>query len=233
MAARQGAKIIGALVVVAALAAVGSSFAGAQSDDTRRGTDPLSGDEQSAAVDEAGAASGGGTESAGANGLPERLVLLVERHEEAKDADPAMRRADVYEYSYRDDTLTTSVVDLESGRVDETTSSQGTQLPLVEVESARARDLLFADQEFIGRLEVEFEAATGRPLDDPSADLLVQPIVFRADSMPVVARGGAAECGVKRCAQFLIQSTDHLLINLFPLVDLSDGVVLTADGVAQ
>ena len=28
-----------------------------------------------------------------------------------------------------------------------------------------------------------------------------------------------------------LQTTDHVLINLFPLVDLSDGVVLTADGV--
>lgn len=231
---------IGVASLAIGVAAIGSTFAGAQGDDTRRGTDPLSADEVTAAIADSGAPDSAAApadaetdaESLGANGLPERLVLLVERHLEAKDADPSLRRADVYEYSYVDDTLTRSVVDLADDTVDEETSVQGTQLPLVEVEEQRALDLLFADDAFSARLTEEYQAATGRPLGDPDRDLDVQPIVFLADAIPTVAQGAAAECGVHRCTQFLLQSTDHVLINLFPLVDLSTGVVLTADGVA-
>lgn len=234
---RRGAGwIVGAVALALGVAAVGSSFAGAQGDDTRRGTDPLSADEVQAALDDTGvppevaAPDTGDAESLAANGLPERLVLLVERHVEAKDEED-LRRADVYEYSYADDTLTISLVDLEDGTVDDTQSVQGTQLPLVDVEAQRSLDLLFADTAFRERLDAEYQRATGQALADPAAELEVQPIVFLADAVPTVAQGEAAECGVHRCAQFLIQTTDHVLINLFPLVDLSDGVVLTADGV--
>lgn len=227
---------VGVAILAVGVAAIGSTFAGAQGDDTRRGSDPLSADEVSTAIGDLGApdstAAPADAESLGANGLPERLVLLVERHLEAKDADPALRRADVYEYSYTDDTLTRSVVDLADDTVDEETSGQGTQLPLIEVEEQRSLELLFADDTFSARLDEEFQAAMGRPLGDPDRELDVQPIVFRADAVPTVAQGAAAECGIHRCAQFLLQSTDHVLINLFPLVDLSAGVVLTADGVA-
>ncbi|MBL8774496.1 MAG: hypothetical protein JNK12_01135 [Acidimicrobiales bacterium] len=227
---------IGIAVLALGVAAAGSTFAGAQGDDTRRGTDPLSAEEVRAALDdggvspESGAPESAGPESLGANGLPEHLVLLVERHVEDKGADD-LRRADVYEYSYADDTLTVSLVDLADGTVDDTQVVQGTQLPLVEVEAQRALDLLFADPDFRERLDAEHLRATGAPLVDPAAELIVEPIVFLAEAVPTVAQGEAAECGIHRCAQFLIQTDDHVLINLFPLVDLSDGVVLTADGV--
>ena len=225
---------VGALAL--GVAAAGSTFAGAQGDDTRRGTDPLSVDEVQAAVTDSGvppesaAPGSAGPESLGANGLPDRLVLLVERHVEAKGTDD-LRRADVHEYSYEDDTLTTSVVDLADGSVVDRERVQGEQLPLVDVEARRALDLLFADPAFRARLDAEYLRATGAALADPAADLIVEPIVFLAEAVPTVAQGEAAECGVHRCAQFLIQTTGHVLINLFPLVDLSDGVVLTADGV--
>lgn len=224
----------GALALAAAGAlALGSAVAGAQRDDARRGTDPLSADEIRAATDEArpAAAESSEVEALGANGLPERLVLLVERHQEDKgDATSDLRRADVYEYSYVDDTLTVSVVDLADGSVATTDTSQGTQLPLVPVEVDRARELLFADEAFLEALASEYSAATGRTLGDPSRDLDIQPIVFRADAIPTMAQGPARECGVARCAQFLIQSTDHFLIDLFPLVNLSDGALISADG---
>jgi hypothetical protein len=222
--------IVGALAMALVVAAIGSTLAGAQGDDTRRGTDPLSPDEVQAAIDDSGAPPEGGAESLGTNGLPERLVLLVERHIEDKDADENLRRADVYEYDYDGDTLTRSVVDLADGEVDEVVSDQGTQLPLVEVEEQRALDLLFADQEFADRLAEEFQAATGRALGDPDADLDVQPIIFRADALPLAAQSAAADCGIARCAQFLIQTTDHVLIRLLPLVDLSAAEVLAVDG---
>lgn len=225
--------------MVAALAlALGSVGAGAQRDDVRRGTDPLSVDEISAATEEATSEQMGpsepesrGSDSLGPNGLPEQIVLMVERHEERKSEDPGdLRRADVYEYSYTDDTLTLSVVDLADGSVDATNTTQGTQLPLVPVETERARELLFADPGFLEELASEYSDATGRTLGDPSRDLDIQPIVFRADAIPTMVQGSALECGIARCAQFLIQSTDHVLIDIFPLVNLSDGALIATDG---
>lgn len=234
--------MIGAVVGAVTLAALGSALAGAQGDDSPRGTDPLSAEELEAAVDAAGSPvpaavdpppGQAAAESAGANGLPDRVVLLVERHEEPKgDETAGLRRADVWEYSYADDTLHRSVVDLSDGSVDDTTSGQGTQLPLVAVETDRAVELLFADAAFADLLAAEFENATGRVLRDPSNDLDVEPIVFRADAMPTVAQGAATACGIQRCAQFLIQTADHVLINVFPLVNLSEGVVIDTDGVS-
>lgn len=227
---RRWGWVIGALAVGLGLAAVGSTLAGAQGDVTRRGTDPLSNDEVEAAIADSGAPAEGEAESLGANGLPERVVLLVERHIEDKDADPDLRRADVYEYDYATDTMTSSVVDLADGTVDDEVTGQGDQLPLVEVERQRALELLFADQEFATRLAEEFQEATGRALGDPDADLDVQPIVFRADSVPTVVSSAAADCGVERCAQFLIRTTDNVLINLLPLVNLSDATVVNVEG---
>jgi len=222
--------MVTAVAVGLGLAAVGSTLAGAQGDDTRRGTDSLSADEVAAAIDDSGAPPEGGAEAQGPNGLPERLVLLVERHIEDKDADATLRRADVYEYDYADDTLTTTLIDLADGEVDEAVTGQGDQLPLVEVEAQRALELLFADEAFAARLADEFQAATGRPLGDPDADLDVQPIVFRADAVPTAASSAAADCGIARCAQFMIQTTDNVLINLLPLVNLSDAVVVSIEG---
>lgn len=230
MRSRRWGWIVGALALAVGLAVVGSTLAGAQGDDTRRGTDPLSTDEVDGAIADSGAPPEGGAESLGANGLPERLVLLVERHIEDKDADGDLRRADVYEYDYADDTLTTTLVDLADGAVDDVISSQGDQLPLVEVERQRALELLFADEAFAARLAEEFQLATGRALGDPDVDLDVQPIVFRADSVPTPASSAAADCGIERCSQFLIQTADHVLINLLPLVNLSDAVVVSVEG---
>lgn len=235
---RVGGLVVGLAGAALAVAAYGSGFAGAQDEAGRLGTDPLSAEEVAAAVEGAGVPAtaaqpeSAGPQALGANGLPERLVLLVERHLEDEGADEDLRRADVYEYSYPDDTLTVSVVDLADGSVDETTSGQGDQLPLVDVEAQRAEALLLADPLFAERLAAEYERVMGAPLGDPVTDLDLQPIVFKADAVPTVATGRAAQCGVRRCAQFLIQTTDHALINLFPLVDLSGGVVLTTDGVA-
>lgn len=223
----------GALVLAAVALALGSTRVGAQRDDARRGTDPLSVDEIRAATEEATPleAEPRESEALGANGLPQQLVLMVQRHEEDKsEVSGDLRRADVFEYSYADDTLTLTVVDLTDGSVDATTTSQGNQLPLVPLETDRAREVLFADPGFLERLATEYSAATGRTLGDPSRDLDVQPIVFRADAVPTMANGSARECGVARCAQFLIQSTDHVLINLFPLVNLSEGALIATDG---
>jgi hypothetical protein len=224
--------ILPALVAVA-LVALGASLASAQGDDERRGTDPLSAEEQQAALDAAGlVVGGGGGDAVGPeSGSGDEMVLLVERHEEEKaDAESGARRADVYVYSYEDDSLTRTVVDLASGEVDDTESAQNVQLPLVAEEADRALELALADAEFVALLEEQHQAATGRPLGDPATDLEIQPMVFRADALPAVANGAAAECGVHRCAQLMIATPDDVLIDLLPIIDLSADRLVARNG---
>src|SRR5689334_2785938 len=108
MVARRHVAIAG--TVTAAVALLGAALAGARasSDAPRVGTDPPSPAEIAPARQVAQAAP------------PFRsrrlVVLLVERHEEAKS--DARRRADVDAYDYADDSLTHAVVDLRTQRVD-------------------------------------------------------------------------------------------------------------------
>ncbi len=128
--------------MVAGIAALSVTIAGAQTDDTARGTDPLSVEETETAL---GLARGSNPGEALGLG-DDDVVLLVERHEENKDVeDDDLRRADVYVYSYDDDVLTLSVVDVATGEVDQSRVVPNTQLPLVPEESERAMDLALAD----------------------------------------------------------------------------------------
>jgi hypothetical protein len=214
-------------LAIAGLAALSVTIAGAQTDDTPRGTDPLSADELSAATDLARGSNPG--EAAGLG--EDDVVLLVERHEEAKAAeDDGLRRADVYVYSYDDDVLTWSIVDTATGEVDHTEVVRNTQLPLIQEEEDRALGLALDDPEFAQLLATRYRQATGRDLTDPATDLDIQPIVFRADANPAAAAAGARACGRHRCAQLMIQSTDDLLVDLLPVIDLSTGDLLSETG---
>lgn len=217
---------LGAGVVVAALAVAGVAIAGAQADTDPRGTDPLS----PAELEEAAgfARSQDATEGAGLDG--DDVLLLVERHEEDKDAPEGLRRADVYVYSYADDVLTRTLVDLTTGQAVTSQVLADTQLPLVAEEVDRALQLALEDPAFETLLATRFRQATGRDLVDPATDLSVQALVFRAASNPAAARGDAAACGEHRCAQLLIESSDDLLVNLLPIVDLSEGRLVSQEG---
>jgi hypothetical protein len=251
--AQRGRWLVGAVAVLA-VAGLGAAFAGAQSGEPRSGTDPLSPTEQQEAIAAAGFAGetgaddestggdsatddstgGDGGESGGAGetiGTDDVVVLLVERHEEGKGpgADD-LRRADVYTYDYGTDTLTISVVDLATFEVDNSQTVTGTQLPLIEAETDLALELALADDEVAELLGDEYAEATGATLTDPVNQLIIQPIVFLASSNPNAATGAAAGCGDQRCAQLLIRTTDHLLIDLLPIIDLSSQRVVSDDG---
>ncbi len=218
-----------AVAGVIGLAAVGFTIVDAQSEDPRVGTDPLSPGEEQSALDLVTSADSGGPEAGGLQ--DDDVLLLVERHQEAKaDEDAGLRRADVYVYSYDDDVLSYSLVDLADGSVVDTSTSTGTQLPLVQEEIDRATQIAMDDPRFVSRLEAEFQRATGRAMADPTEDLIVQPITFLAESMPNRATGAIANCGEHRCAQLMLQSSDNFLINLLPIVDLSDGRVISREG---
>ncbi len=217
---------LGVALVVAGIAALGVTIAGAQTDDTARGTDPLSIEETETALGLARGSNPG--ESVGVG--EDDVVLLVERHEEDKAAEnDGRRRADVYVYSYDDDVLTLSVVDVVSGEVDQSRAIRNTQLPLVAEEAERAASVAFDDAPLQAELATAYRQATGRDLVDPATDLILRPIVFRADANPDTA-GAATACGRHRCAQLLIQSTDDLLVDLLPIVDLSTGRVVSRTG---
>lgn len=212
---------------IAVVAALGVAIAGAQTDDTPRGTDPLSAAEEEVALDLA-RGSDPGPEAGGLG--DDDVVLLVERHEEEKAVeDDAPRRADVYVYSYDDDALTWSVLNVETGEVDQSQVLADTQLPLVASEAERALDLALADPPFETLLATRYRQATGRDLVDARTELIVQPIVFRADANPAAGRGAAA-CGEHRCAQLMIRSTDDVLVDLLPIVDLSADRLITGEG---
>ncbi len=212
---------------VAGLTALGVTIAGAQTDGTPRGTDPLSTDESQVALDLArgsnpGEATGVGTDD---------VVLLVERHDEPKNAAAdGRRRADVYVYSYDDDVLTLSIIDVASGTVERSTVLADTQLPLVPEEGERALELALADAEFRPLLATAYRQATGQDLTDPTTELLVQPIVFLGDSIPGSGRQASA-CGRHRCAQLFIRTTDDLLVEVLPVVDLSTEQVISDTGI--
>jgi hypothetical protein len=214
-------------VAIAGLAALSATIAGAQTDDSPRGTDPLSENELSAAAELARGSNPG--EAAGLG--DDDVVLLVERHEEAKaDEDEDRRRADVYVYSYDDDVLTWSIVDTATGEVDRSSVVRNTQLPLIQEEEDRALEIALADPSLAELLATRYRQATGRDLADPATDLDIQPIVFLSSSNPAAAAAGAGDCGRHRCAQLMIQSTDDVLVDLLPIIDLSSGQVLTETG---
>jgi hypothetical protein len=211
---------------VVVLAGLGVTIAGAQSDDTPRGTDPLSTAETDAAAELARGSNPG--ESVGLG--DDDVVLMVERHEEAKaEADDAPRRADVYTYSYDDDVLTWTLVNTETGEVEDEAVVPDTQLPLVEEEADRALELALADDDLSTLLATRYRQATGQDLTDAETELVVDPIVFRADANPAVT-GRARSCGQHRCAQLMIRTADDLLVNLLPIIDLSADRVVSRTG---
>jgi hypothetical protein len=210
----------------AGLAALGWTIADAQTDDAPRGTDPLTEAEVQAALAEAQ-----GSGQAEGSGLgQDDVVLRIERHEEDKAVeDSAPRRADVFIYSYDDDILTWQLVNVETGNVDDAEVVPDTQLPLVAEERDRVVEIAMANPAFEQRLATAFRQATGRDLGDVSTDVIVDPIVFRADSNAETT-GAARQCGRHRCAQLMLRSSDDFLINLLPVIDLSAGRVASQTG---
>lgn len=190
------------------------------------GYDPLSAQEVAAAV--AVALQAGGEDGLRATASGAEEVLLVERHDAAKTAYATgawPRRGDVYVYEYATDTLVYSTVDLKSGAVITTERVQGVQLPLTGREKARALALVQADAPLWGRLAARYQAITGQPLTRID-QLQVKVSVFHADVMPGRLNPDAERCGQHRCAQVLLFTVDKTLLELTPIVDLSQGRVV-------
>lgn len=150
-------------------------------------------------------------------------LLWVERHPEEKEVRLAGswdRRADVFVYDYDGDRLLTAVVNLTEERIDGLTESRGTQLPLSLAEVEMATTIAFDDPQLRPEMDREFRRIQGETLRGPE-QLNIKTFVFHESAMPNVAPAGAAGCGIRRCVQLLIYTTDDVVFETLPIVDLS------------
>ena len=155
-------------------------------------------------------------------------VLLVERRDAGKAASAKgnwPRQGDVYLYDYTTDTLIHSIVDLQSGAVITVERVQGVQLPLTVQEEQRALAIVADDPALWDDLAARYQRVTGATLTELT-QLQVKVSVFHADVMPTRLNGAAQRCGQHRCAQVLLFTVDKTLLDLTPLVDLSQGQVV-------
>ncbi|MFI6435521.1 Tat pathway signal sequence domain protein [Streptomyces sp. NPDC050759] len=129
---------------------------------------------------------------------PERLTVDLADPKAGELDDPdAPRRADVTLYDYRDDTLVTKTVDLDTGKVVATGSQHGVQPPLSSAEYAEAASLLIADP--LGAdLKADYKDATDKELTDPN-QLLLTGAVYRA--VPGGQPAALDQCGEHRCVR--------------------------------
>ena len=150
-------------------------------------------------------------------------VLLIERNEE-KGAPSDQRRADVFIYDYSSNELIESLVDLNTSEVIRSERKQGVQLPLTAKELARAKQIVFEDEDERAILEDEFRRITSRELSD-TAELNIKAFTFLADSLPNRVNEASKQCGIHRCAQLMLYTHENIVFEISPIVNLSEGVV--------
>ncbi|MEU0004432.1 Tat pathway signal sequence domain protein [Streptomyces sp. NPDC006314] len=158
---------------------------------------------------------------------PQRLsVDLAEPEADEADDAGAPRRADVTFYDYRNDTLVTKTVDLDTGKVEKTGTQHGVQPPLSQAENAEAAGLLIADPLGAG-LKADYKDAVGKELTSPD-QLLLSGGVYRA--APGAQPAVLDQCGVHRCVRLFTKVRSGPWIDTRSLViDLSARKVAALD----
>jgi hypothetical protein len=158
---------------------------------------------------------------------PQRVGLdLAEPEAEELDDPDAPRRAEVSFYDYKDDTLVTRTVNLETGKVEHTTTQRGVQPPLSRAEQSEAAELLLADPLGAG-LKADYADATGKQLT--SADQLqLHSMIYK--SVPGAQPAVLDQCGEHRCARLYPKVKNGPWIDAGHLVvDLSTRKVAALD----
>ncbi|MEU1528935.1 Tat pathway signal sequence domain protein [Streptomyces fagopyri] len=167
--------------------------------DKGTGRDPLT-DDETARVEQLAANRQlfGSSENVEGGRGPQRIgVELAEPEENELDDPGAPRRADVTFYDYRNDTLVTRTVNLDTGKVERTDTQHGVQPPLGRDEMTEAAELLIADPLGAG-LRADYKDATGKELTSPD-QLTLNSMVYRAT--PGAQPGLLAKCGEHRCVR--------------------------------
>jgi hypothetical protein len=167
--------------------------------DEGTGNDPLTDDEMERAAQLAASAQlrTAGENVEGGRG-PQRIgVDLAEPEAEELGKADAPRRAEVTFYDYKADALVTRTVNLETGKVEQTSTERGVQPPLSRAEYAEAAKLLMADPLGAG-MKADYKDATGKELTSPD-QLLLNGAVYRAapGAQPTVLD----KCGEHRCVR--------------------------------
>ena len=158
---------------------------------------------------------------------PQRLTVdLAEPEDDEADEANAPRRADVTFYDYRNDTLVTKTIDLDTGKVVETGTQHGVQPPMSRAENAEAAALLIADPLGAG-LKADYKDATGKELTSPD-QLLFNGAVYRAT--PGAQPAALDQCGEHRCVRLFPKVKNGPWIDARSLViDLSARKVAELD----
>ncbi|MFI9154034.1 Tat pathway signal sequence domain protein [Streptomyces sp. NPDC053367] len=126
---------------------------------------------------------------------PQRLA--VDLAEPESDTASGPRRAEVSFYDYKNDTLVTKTVNLDTGKVEKTATERGVQPPLSRAEYAEAARLLITDP--LGAdLKADYKDATGKELTSPD-QLLLNGAVYRA--APGAQPAELDKCGEHRCVR--------------------------------
>lgn len=149
---------------------------------------------------------------------PQTLAIeLAEPETDELDAADAPRRADVTFYDYRDDTVVTRTVNLDTGKVERTETRHGVQPPLSRAEETEAARVLLAGPLSAG-LKADHKDATGKELTSPD-QLVLTSMVYR--SVPGAQPAVLDKCGEHRCARLFPKvvngpwiDTRHLVIDL-------------------
>ncbi|KPH99269.1 hypothetical protein OK074_6081 [Actinobacteria bacterium OK074] len=162
------------------------------------GRDPLT-DDETARAEKIALTGKLTTESENAQGWrgPQLLGVDLAEPDPDNDAAGAARGADVTFYDYRDDTLVTRTVDLDTGTVERSSAQHGVQPPLSQAEMTEAAALLIADPLGAG-LKADFKDATGNALTSPG-QLILNSMTYRA--VPGVRPASLAQCGQHRCVR--------------------------------
>ncbi|MEV0258904.1 Tat pathway signal sequence domain protein [Streptomyces sp. NPDC050732] len=139
------------------------------------------------------------------------------------DTGTAPRRAEVVYYDYKKDAVITKTVNVETGKVEDTVTTQNVQPPPSQEELAEGARLLIADP--LGKgLKKDFKHATGKALTGPQ-QLQLSGMVFRKETVKRVP-SDLTECGKHRCLQVVTKVKNGPWIDTRALVvDLSTRTV--------
>jgi hypothetical protein len=154
---------------------------------------------------------------------PAEEVVLVERHQEAKEVMAAgawPRRADLFLYRYSDDTLVHGIYDYATGQMQVVEEMQGVQLPLSDDERNTAIAVAYADTALRAQLADEYRLITGGALNS-AAQLDIRVFNYHAGSNPEMETPAVQACAINRCAQLLILTDQNVTLRALPIVNLS------------
>ncbi|MFD4629242.1 Tat pathway signal sequence domain protein [Streptomyces sp. NPDC058284] len=188
------------------------------------GSDPLTDDEMARVekASESGQLRTSARDVEGDRG-PQLLSTNLSEPEPGDSGAAPPRRAEVVYYDYKKDAVITKTVDVKTGKVTGTTTTENVQPPPSREELTEGAKLLIADQLGNG-LKKDFQHATGKALTGPG-QLELSGMVFRKETVKHVP-SDLAECGKHRCLQVITKVKSGPWIDTRSLVvDLSTRTV--------